>query len=64
MNKVGSRQPPLYIQGPALIISFVISGIAAALAALVYAELAAAIPASGSSYTYAYVALGEVIAWF
>jgi APA family basic amino acid/polyamine antiporter len=46
-----------------LIISFVISGIAAALAALVYAELAAAIPASGSSYTYAYVALGEVIAW-
>jgi APA family basic amino acid/polyamine antiporter len=49
--------------GPALILSFVISGFAAALAALVYAELAAAVPASGSSYTYAYVALGEVIAW-
>jgi APA family basic amino acid/polyamine antiporter len=50
--------------GPALILSFIISGVAAGLAALVYAELAAAIPASGSSYTYAYVALGEVIAWF
>lgn len=49
--------------GPALILSFVISGVAAALAALVYAELAAAIPASGSSYTYAYVSFGEIIAW-
>jgi basic amino acid/polyamine antiporter, APA family len=49
--------------GPALMISFVISGVAAALAALVYSELATAIPASGSSYTYSYVALGEIFAW-
>lgn len=49
--------------GPALIYSFIISGAAATLAALVYAELASAIPASGSSYTYTYVAFGEMAAW-
>lgn len=49
--------------GPALILSFVVSGIAAALAALTYAELAAMIPVAGSAYTYAYASLGEFAAW-
>ena len=48
--------------GPAVILSFVIAGIAAGLAALCYAELASTIPASGSTYSYAYAALGEVVA--
>ncbi|HML38178.1 MAG TPA: amino acid permease [Bacillota bacterium] len=50
--------------GPALIISFIIAGFACACAALCYAELAAMIPASGSSYTFCYVGLGEVFGWF
>lgn len=49
--------------GPALILSFVVSGIAAGLAALTYAELAAMIPVAGSAYTYAYASLGEFTAW-
>jgi APA family basic amino acid/polyamine antiporter len=49
--------------GPAIVISFIISGIACAFAALCYAELAAMIPISGSAYTYAYATLGQLIAW-
>jgi basic amino acid/polyamine antiporter, APA family len=49
--------------GPAVIISFVISGLACALAALCYAEFAAMIPVAGSAYTYAYAGLGELLAW-
>ncbi len=49
--------------GPAVILSFVIAGAICACAALAYAEMATMIPASGSAYTYSYVALGEVIAW-
>lgn len=49
--------------GPALVFSFVLSGLAAGLAALVYAEMAAMIPVTGSAYTYAYASLGEIIAW-
>jgi APA family basic amino acid/polyamine antiporter len=49
--------------GPALILSFVISGTLCAIAALSYAELAAMIPVAGSAYTYTYATLGEVIAW-
>ena len=49
--------------GPAIVISFVIAGIVAMLAALCYAELAAAVPTAGSSYTYAYTTIGEVFAW-
>src|SRR6201997_3869607 len=48
--------------GPGVIVSFLIAGIAAGLAALCYAELAAAVPVSGSSYSYAYTTLGEVVA--
>ena len=49
--------------GPGVVFSFILSGIAAGLAAMVYAELAAAIPSAGSAYTFSYVSLGEIIAW-
>jgi APA family basic amino acid/polyamine antiporter len=49
--------------GPAISISFLISGIACGFAGLCYAELASLIPISGSAYTYAYAAFGELIAW-
>ncbi|MCL6451668.1 MAG: amino acid permease [Acetobacteraceae bacterium] len=49
--------------GPAVVLSFVISGIASALTALVYAELASMVPVAGSAYTYSYAALGELAAW-
>jgi APA family basic amino acid/polyamine antiporter len=49
--------------GPAMVISFILAAIACGLAALSYCELANLIPASGSAYSYAYVALGEVVAW-
>lgn len=49
--------------GPAVVLSFIIAGIASAFAALSYAELAASIGGSGSAYGYSYVAFGEFIAW-
>ena len=49
--------------GPAIVLSFVISGIACAFAGLCYAEFASMIPIAGSAYTYAYATLGELIAW-
>jgi APA family basic amino acid/polyamine antiporter len=49
--------------GPALMLSFVITGIACGFAALCYAEFAAMVPISGSAYTYSYGTLGELIAW-
>lgn len=49
--------------GPAIAISFIVSGIACLFAGLCYAELAAMIPVSGSAYTYTYGSLGEVFAW-
>lgn len=49
--------------GPAVMISFVVAGVVALLAALCYAELAAAVPTAGSSYTYAYSTIGEIFAW-
>ena len=49
--------------GPAVLLSFVVAGAICACAALCYAEMATAIPASGSAYTYSYAVLGEVIAW-
>lgn len=49
--------------GPAVVISFIISGIAAGLAALSYAELSSMVPAAGSAYTYTYASMGEIIAW-
>jgi APA family basic amino acid/polyamine antiporter len=49
--------------GPAVILSFVLAGIACVFAGLCYAELASTIPVAGSAYSYSYVTMGEVIAW-
>ena len=49
--------------GPAIVVSFAIAGVVSLLAALCYAELAAAVPTAGSSYTYAYTTIGEIFAW-
>lgn len=49
--------------GPAVVISFIIAGVASGFAALAYAELAASVGGSGSAYGYSYVAFGEFIAW-
>src|SRR5436190_17494994 len=49
--------------GPALMLSFVVSGIACIFAALCYAEFASMVPVAGSAYTYAYATMGELFAW-
>ncbi len=49
--------------GPAIVLSYVVSGLACAFAALAYAELAAAIGGCGSAYGYSYAGFGELIAW-
>ena len=49
--------------GPALIVSFAVAGIACVFAALAYSELAAMVPVAGSSYTYSYATMGEIMAW-
>jgi basic amino acid/polyamine antiporter, APA family len=48
--------------GPSVILSFVMAGVVAGLTAICYAELAGAVPVSGSSYSYAYATLGEIVA--
>lgn len=49
--------------GPAIILSFILSGIGCVFAGLCYAEFASMIPIAGSAYTYSYASLGEFIAW-
>ncbi len=49
--------------GPAIVLSFVVSGLACIFAALSYAEFASMVPVAGSAYTYAYATLGELFAW-
>jgi APA family basic amino acid/polyamine antiporter len=49
--------------GPALVFSFLLLGLACALAGLCYAELASMIPQAGSAYAYSYATLGEIVAW-
>ena len=49
--------------GPAITISFVITGTLCAFVALCYAELASALPVSGSAYSYSYASMGELAAW-
>ena len=49
--------------GPAVVLSFVVAGIACAFAALAYAELASSVGGSGSAYGYSYAAFGELVAW-
>ncbi len=48
--------------GPAVVVAFVVAGVAAGLSAICYAEVASAIPVSGSTYSYAYHSLGELMA--
>lgn len=49
--------------GPAIVISFILSGIVCALAGLCYAELASLLPVAGSAYTYARASMGGFLAW-
>jgi basic amino acid/polyamine antiporter, APA family len=49
--------------GPGVVVSFALAGITAALTALCYAELASTIPVSGSSYSYTYATMGEIVAF-
>lgn len=49
--------------GPAVVISFIIAGVASMFAALCYSELASIIPVAGSAYTYSYATLGSFIGW-
>jgi APA family basic amino acid/polyamine antiporter len=58
MTGVGAREA-----GPGLILSFVLAGVACAMAALCYAEFAAMIPVAGSAYSYSYATMGELVGW-
>jgi APA family basic amino acid/polyamine antiporter len=49
--------------GPALVLSYILVALACGFAALCYAEMASMVPVAGSAYTYAYVTLGEFLAW-
>ena len=49
--------------GPAVVLSFVLAGVASIFAALCYSEFAALVPMAGSAYTYGYATLGELFAW-
>jgi APA family basic amino acid/polyamine antiporter len=49
--------------GPAVVLSFVLAGLASIFAALCYAEFASLVPMAGSAYTYGYATLGELVAW-
>ena len=52
-----------HLAGPAVVLSFIVAAITSGLCALTYAELATMFPVAGSTYSYSYVAFGEVIAW-
>lgn len=58
-----SGQAAAQYAGPAIVLSFILSGIACALAGLCYAEFASMIPIAGSAYTYSYATMGEFFAW-
>jgi APA family basic amino acid/polyamine antiporter len=49
--------------GPAIIVAFLLAGLASFFAALCYAELGSMVPIAGSAYTYAYATLGQLVAW-
>jgi APA family basic amino acid/polyamine antiporter len=49
--------------GPAVVLSFVLAGVASVFAALCYSEFASLVPMAGSAYTYGYATLGELVAW-
>ena len=52
-----------YSGGPAVVFLFIFTAIACSFSALCYAEFASNVPISGSAYTYAYVSMGELVAW-
>lgn len=52
-----------YEGGPAVVFLFLFTALACAFTAFAYAEFASLVPASGSAYTYSYVAFGELFAW-
>lgn len=58
-----SGQAAAQYAGPAVVISFIIAGLACAFAGLCYAEFASMIPVAGSAYTYSYATMGELFAW-
>lgn len=58
-----SGQAAALYAGPAIALSFIVSGIACVFAGLCYAEFASMIPIAGSAYTYSYATLGELFAW-
>jgi len=49
--------------GPAIVVSYILAGIACALSAFSYAELSSSIGGSGSAYGYSYAGMGEIFAW-
>jgi APA family basic amino acid/polyamine antiporter len=49
--------------GPAVVLSFILAGVASIFAALCYSEFASLVPMAGSAYTYGYATLGELVAW-
>lgn len=49
--------------GPAITLSYILSGTASMFAALAYAELATSVGGCGSAYNYIYTGFGELIAW-
>ncbi len=51
------------VAGPGILLSFLLSGLVALLAALCYAEMAAMQPVAGGAYSYAYAIFGEIFAW-
>ena len=55
--------PGVLKAGPAVVVAFLLAGLASFFAALAYAELGAMVPIAGSAYTYAYATLGELVAW-
>ncbi len=58
-----SGQAAAMYAGPAIVLSFIVSGLACGFAGLCYAEFASMIPIAGSAYTYSYATLGEFLAW-
>eukprot|EP01132_Coremiostelium_polycephalum_P009095 gene9095-11146_t len=49
--------------GPAIVLSYVVAGFACGLSALCYAEFASRVPCAGSTYSYSYIMVGELVAW-